>query len=317
MGYTKNVFKSYFQTKSWGEFKASHGWAAREFSGQLGLKRDLPFKQGLWYFPELPWGENLEKLPELVQKLQGEPVTFNRLEFLTPYQDEKASLLLELGLQKSFEEVQPEHRQWVNLEPSDDKILEQMKPKGRYNINVAKKHDLKIEQGTEEVLVARFFPLYQATATRADFQGRNLAYFQRLVAVLANDGVGELIIVSKDGQDLAGGIFIIYDGLCSYLYGGSAGDRSLMAPYLMHWEAMRLAKKRGCQIYDLLAVAPPQNETDGESDKNHPYAGITRFKTQFGGETVRILGSWDLINRPIWYKIYRLVELRRRGGGVR
>jgi lipid II:glycine glycyltransferase (peptidoglycan interpeptide bridge formation enzyme) len=306
MGYTNNVLKSYLQTKSWGEFKESLGWLAKTFGSFQGLKRNLPFGQSLWYFPELPWEEFLEKAPKLLVELGSEPTTFSRLEFFVPYTSEGASVLIKLGLIKSFEEVQPEHRQWVSLNQSEEKIFEQMKPKGRYNIRIAQKHNLKVERGTEEALAKRFFPLYQQTATRADFQGRGLGYFLKLVGALAKDGVGEVIIISKDGQDLAGGIFLYYEGFASYLYGGSGGDRSLMAPYLMHWEAIKQAKKRKCAIYDLLAVAPPDTE-------NHPYAGLTRFKTQFGGKTVRMLGSWDLINRPWWYKMYRFAERRRRG----
>lgn len=300
------MLKSYLQSKSWGEFKSGQGWLVKSCGTLQGLKRSLPLGQSLWYFPELSWEEFLNSTPKLFNHLQAEPATFSRLEFFSPYSSERASALIKLGLVKSFEEVQPEYRQWLSLDQSETKILAQMKPKGRYNIHIAEKHNLKIEKGVGESLVRRFFPLYQQTANRADFQGRGLNYFLKLTEVLAKDGVGEVIIVSKHDQDLAGGIFLYYEGFASYLYGGSGGDRSLMGPYLMHWEAMKEAKKRKCLIYDLLAVAPPEAE-------NHPYAGLTRFKTQFGGETVRLLGSWDLINRPNWYRMYRFVERRRRG----
>jgi lipid II:glycine glycyltransferase (peptidoglycan interpeptide bridge formation enzyme) len=78
----------------------------------------------------------------------------------------------------------------------------------------------------------------------------------------------------------------------------------------MHFEAMKEAKKRNCLIYDFLAVAPSDWPSNAPA---HPYAGLSRFKTQFGGEMVRLLGSWDLINKPVWYKMYRFVERRRRG----
>ena len=299
------MFKSYLQSESWKKFKEGQGWLGKSFVGHVGLKRNLPFGQSLWYLPELPWEETLKKLPELVSELRQESATFARLEFLIPFEPERASLLIKLGLIKSFEDVQPEYRQWVSLDKSEEKILEQMKPKGRYNIKVAERHNLKVERGTEESLVRRFFPLYEKTAERSDFQGRCLKYFLDLVKIIAEDKVGEVVVVSKDGQDLAAGIFIYYEGLASYLYGGSGGDRALMGPYLMHWEVIKEAKKQKCLIYDLLAVAPPETE-------NHPYAGLTRFKTQFGGETIRMLGSWDLINRPLWYKMYRFIERRRR-----
>ncbi|HUD21102.1 MAG TPA: peptidoglycan bridge formation glycyltransferase FemA/FemB family protein [Candidatus Saccharimonadales bacterium] len=308
MGYTKWV-KSFFQTAAWGEFKETAGWRAKNRHGLLELTIKLPMSQTVSYYPELEYSaSNLEKVKNIIEEEKTNRKMFVRFEFLEPWDEPAAGHLLRFGLIKSFEELQPEHRQWVSLNMSEAKILEQMKPKGRYNIRIAERHKLKVESGIEIKQAERFFALYQQTATRAEFRGRGLDYFLALTKTLAKEGVGEIIIISKDGQDLAGGIFLYYQGIASYLYGGSGGDRSLMAPYLMHSEAMKRAKKRGCQIYDLLAVAPPPPA----GGPNHPHAGLTRFKEQFGGETIRLLGSWDLVNRPLWYKLYRMIEKRRR-----
>jgi len=126
-----------------------------------------------------------------------------------------------------------------------------------------------------------------------------------LSKVLKENDAGEIITVSKSGEVLAVLLISFYEGIASYLYGGSGGDRSLMAPYLAHWEAIKLAKKRDCQIYDLLAVAPPDKE-------KHSHVGLSRFKAQFGGETVRLLGSWDLVHSPTWYTLYRFAQTKRR-----
>lgn len=298
--------KSFFQTDAWGKFKEKSGWQSKKYDGLLGLKRDLPLGQSILYFPELSVdGATGGAIKKLIGSLDLTKQTFVRLEFLAPWQPDLAASLLEIGLVKSFEEVQPEHRQWVDLTPSEEKILTAMKPKGRYNIKIAQKHSLKIERGISPALVRRFFRLYQNTSNRQRFSGRDEDYFQQLVKVLAQERVGEVILVKKGSQDLAAGIFLYFDRIGSYLYGGSGGDRSLMAPYLMHWEAIKTAKQKGLKIYDLLAVAPPDQP-------DHPYAGLTRFKTQFGGETVRLLGSWDLVCKPVWYQLYRMTEKRRR-----
>ncbi|MEK9167147.1 MAG: hypothetical protein AAB613_00155, partial [Patescibacteria group bacterium] len=93
---------------------------------------------------------------------------------------------------------------------------------------------------------------------------------------------------------------------------------------------MKRAKHDGCAIYDLLAIAPFQQtaisnqlSADTEkpraesrelkaSDSSHPHSGLTRFKTQFGGQSVRLLGSWDLVHSGFWYTMYQFVERRRR-----
>ena len=61
------------------------------------------------------------------------------------------------------------------------------------------------------------------------------------------------------------------------------------------WEVMKEAKRQGCKYYDLFGIAP--NE-----DEKHPWAGVTRFKRQFGGLDFASLGSWDLVISPMKYK---------------
>jgi len=307
MQYNRRVEKSFFQTEAWGEFKCRFGWQVDRVQSLLELRRRLPLGRSMRYFPELPY------LPEVLQIVQTITTTpkkggeiYARFEFLEPFSEEKAAELAKLGLVKSFEEVQPEWRQRVNIAGSEEDILTAMKPKGRYNIGVAERSGLAVTSGGAE-LSKDFFALYAFTSARTGFSGRGLAYFQELIKVLVDNNVGEVILIKKGNDLLAGGVFLYYDGTASYLYGGSMGDRSLMAPYLLHWEAMKRAKARNCHIYDLLAVAPT------EASEQHPYAGLTRFKSQFGGQTVQMLGSWDLVQSRFWYTMYRFVETRRRG----
>lgn len=230
---------------------------------------------------------------------------FARFEFLDLWTPERAGKLVHAGLIKAFEDVQPEYRQWILLDKSEEELLKEMKPKGRYNINVAKKHNLKVDWGITDNSVKTLFELYRQTSQRADFQGRNLDYFQKLSQVLADNKAGDIVVISKNDQPLSALLLSFYGGVCSYLYGGSGGDRSLMGPYLAHWEAIKEAKKRGLAVYDLLAIAPEGNE-------NHPHAGLTRFKSQFGGQSIRLLGSWDLVHSQFWYGLYRFAERKRR-----
>lgn len=294
--------QSFFQTDAWGKFKATSFWSYDRVATFLRLRRGIGFGRYVNYYPEIPF--NLPALEQALSSAPGARTIYSRFEFLEPFSQEKAAQLAKLGLVKSFEDVQPDYRQWVPLTHPEADIRIQMKPKGRYNLGVAEKAGLEVVRGGKE-LVPSFFELYKFTAGRTHFSGRTQAYFESLLTMIDAEQVGEIILIKKDNQLLSGGIFLYYQELGSYLYGGSMGDRSLMAPYLMHWTAMIEAKKRGCQIYDLLAVAPPNQE-------NHPYAGLTRFKSQFGGSTVQLLGSWDLVHNRFWYTMYRFAEKRRR-----
>ncbi|MEX1123580.1 MAG: peptidoglycan bridge formation glycyltransferase FemA/FemB family protein [Patescibacteria group bacterium] len=309
------MIPSYFQTDSWGKFKAGFGWTARRYDNLLGLARRLPLGKSMLYFPEIPFSEeSIATIGKIIRDGTHKKHIFTRFEFLTPWSQPAAQTLYELGLQKSFEDVQPEHRQWVSLEGSEEEILKQMKPKGRYNVGVAERNNLQVKTGLTNQLLSDFFDLYFETAKRSKFSGRGAKYFQDLCNLLAENNQGEIVAVYQGQKALAAGIILYYGSMASYLYGGSVrqpAERSLMAPYLMHWEVMKRAKSRGCKIYDLLAISPPADAA-ASAAFNHPYAGLTRFKTQFGGQSIHLLGSWDLIGSRFWYTMYRFAERRRR-----
>lgn len=300
------MLRSIFQTDAWAAFKEQFGWRAYNYEGLIGLERVLGFNKRLLYFPELPLDE---RSLALIGQLRHEKPTatriFTRFEFLELWTHDKAKTLLEAGLIRSFEDVQPDYRQWIVLDKTEEELLKAMKPKGRYNLRVAERKNLTVEWGTTPELVEQFYALYQQTAKRTGFQGRNQAYFQAMVQQLATHSLGQVLVVRHQDEVVSAAIVSFFGGVASYLYGGSGGDRSLMAPYLMHWEAIKRAKKEGCVVYDLLAIAPPEAA-------EHVHAGLTRFKTQFGGESVRLLGSWDLVHNRFWYTLYRFVETKRR-----
>ena len=188
--------------------------------------------------------------------------------------------------------AQPETTVVVDLQFSPDEILQQMKPKGRYNIRLAEKHGVVVAPSTE---VAAFYQLLQETTARDGFSGYRLAYYQTMVDWLTAQRNGELLLASYQGRVLAGAI-IVYDGPTAiYYYGASTQrDRAVMAPYLVQWTAMLRAKERGCTHYDFLGIAPV-------GATNHPWQGVTEFKLKFGGEVRSYSGGWQYVYRPwLW-----------------
>jgi len=112
----------------------------------------------------------------------------------------------------------------------------------------------------------------------------------------------QLLTAEYQGSIIAGGIFVYLDECGIYYYGASDNEyRNLMAPYLIQWEAIKEAKKRGCKTYDFLGVAP-------ENAKNHPWAGVTEFKKKFGGQIIDYPTAKEMVLRPFWYNVYRLYK---------
>ena len=67
-----------------------------------------------------------------------------------------------------------------------------------------------------------------------------------------------------------------------------------MASYLLQWEAVKEAKKRGCKTYDFLGIADPK-------DEKSPLAGVTDFKLKLTDETKEWPATQILVMRKIAY----------------
>src|SRR5213080_1243050 len=87
-----------------------------------------------------------------------------------------------------------------------------------------------------------------------------------------------------------------------YLFGGSTErKRELMPNYLLHWQAMLDFRALGCDTYDWWGI--PE-----EPAPDHPWFGLYRFKTGFGGETVRYIGLYQHVLRPGPFRLERRLQ---------
>lgn len=190
------------------------------------------------------------------------------------------------GWHKAPLNLQPRHTQVVSLVPGESAIAAAMKPKGRYNIRIAQKRGVTV--ATAPVAeVGDFFRLYRKTCVRDKFEGKDKEMFLRLFEGMGRQA--ELFFAEAAGRRLATAIVMYYGGRATYLYGASDDEqRNYMAPYLLHWEIMMEAKRRGYREYDFWGVAP-------SLDKPHEWAGLTVFKKKFGGEQLDLVGAWDYV----------------------
>lgn len=81
-----------------------------------------------------------------------------------------------------------------------------------------------------------------------------------------------------------------------YVYGASDNVfRDYMPNYLIQWEMMREAKKRGCTMYDFGGIS-------GDLSPDNPLWGLYKFKKGFGGQFVEFIGEFNYIfNKPMYY----------------
>ncbi len=253
----------------------------------------------------------------LHQKISRDRLTFARVEW--PWPRNEGVLLKEEAAAWGFQpagHVQPQHTVIADLAKTEEQLLAAMHQKTRYNIRVAEKHGVAVREASRDDAhlfahdVDVFWGMLDETASRDKFSTHERKYYHTMLDVLSpkkSEGLRtRLFFAEYEGRAVAAAMTGEFGDTVTYLHGASlAGDRKVMAPYLLHWHIMKEAKSRGFAKYDFWGVAP-------SDDSEHPWAGITRFKTGFGGERVEYLGAWELPGNALWYTLYRYAKRLRR-----
>ncbi|QRN82923.1 peptidoglycan bridge formation glycyltransferase FemA/FemB family protein [Chloroflexota bacterium] len=301
------------QTPNWGDLKSDYGWTPEYLrQGDLGvmiLFRRLPLGLTVAYVPRGPVGTgDWPKLWEAVDALSRERhAIFLRVEpeIWEPVPDDFTETHLP-GFQPSQQTTQPPRTVLIDISGTEEDWLAAMKPKTRYNIRLAQRKDVIIQQNSD---VSAFHQLMETTGERDAFGIHSLDYYQAAYDHFAPDGTCTLLMASHEGQPLAGLMAFAQGNTAWYLYGASNNrERNRMPTYLLQWEAMRWAKEKGCRTYDLWGV-PDQPESELEAkfaDRSDGLWGVYRFKRGFGGEVRRTIGTWDKVYMPLLYKLYQI-----------
>jgi lipid II:glycine glycyltransferase (peptidoglycan interpeptide bridge formation enzyme) len=294
----------FLQSWQWGDFQTSIGHTVRRlnYNDEIlaqAIKMPLPFGKFYWYIPHAP--VNGSAFNELQKTLGQHRALFLRVDPCSTTPPPTPS-----SKRRGISSTQPQCVRILDLTKTEAEILAGTHPKTRYNINLAERKGVTIGKGD----IAEFLKLNHETSKRDEFTSHPDAYYKKMVKALAGDCEAKIWQASFAGQALASAIVIYFGDTATYAHGASSNEgRNLMAPYLLHWKIIQDAKARGFKFYDLGGVNPVQ--------ENHPagkksWQGITRFKQGFGGEVVCNPPSFDLIYRPGWYRLYRLLSKVRR-----
>jgi len=211
------------------------------------------------------------------------------------------------NLRKANTDILPSNTIFMDLRKDQDSLMAAMKPKTRYNINLANRKGVTIKSlGMESLPV--WYELYKETAQRNNFILGDINYFRIVLTAKANDTESPaqvyLLVAEVDETPLAAMFLVVSGNRGTYLYGASATqNRNYMATYALQWKAMQMAKDFGCVEYDFFGVSPT-------ADPSHPMYGLYRFKSGFGGEIYHRLGCWDYPLDKQKYNIYSSMEFK-------
>lgn len=261
-------------------------------------------KRGTFLF--LPYGpliadpeKNFEKLQAFFEFLKElgkkEKASFLRISPFWEDIPEKRKALRALHFRPSPLHMLAETLWLSNLEgKNEEQIMMGMEKKHRNLIRRAMKDGVIIEKAADSSAIERFISLHQQTVDRHGFTPYPVQYFRKQVELFAPKNEVLIFEAWYQGKLLASAIIMFYGSSAAYHHGASTSDlelRKIPASYLLQWEAIREAMNRGMKTYNFWGIAP-------DSQKNHPFSGITHFKTGFGGYRSDLMPCHDLILSP-------------------
>jgi lipid II:glycine glycyltransferase (peptidoglycan interpeptide bridge formation enzyme) len=308
------------QMGEWGELKKDFGWKPVRIilddkAGAQILFRRLPLGLTLGYMPKPVFalseveGQFWQEVDSICKKnhavfLKIEPDLWGDQLPITNYQHLHRTQVQVLRI--SPHNIQPPRTIVIDIKDSEETILARMKPKCRYNIRLAEKKGVTVRAWDD---IAAFHNMLTVTGGRDNFGVHSKEYYQRAYELFHLKGTCELLVAEHEGKPLASLMVFANGKRAWYVYGASNDqERNRMPTYLLQWEAIRWAKARGCEEYDLWGV-PDENEETLEANfesRHDGLWGVYRFKRGFGGplRVKRAAQAMDRVYTPLLYQLY-------------
>ena len=243
-----------------------------------------------------------EKIKEIAKR---EKCIFVRIRPQLLATAENLKLLEELELKKSPMHLAAEHTVIIDLNKKEDELLANMRRQTRYEVRRAEKQGIKVTKDNSEEIFKKFHQVQSETAKRQGFIPPNL---KTLLAEKEafGDNIQIYVAETKDGEKIAYGMMICSGKEADYYEAASTElNRKLPGAYALLWQAMRDFKAASYERFNLWGIAPA-------GQPNHRYAGVTTFKTGFGGEVGEFVPAHDLIISKVGYLKDYLVETVRK-----
>ncbi len=264
-------------------------------------------KRGSFLFiphgPVVEQGRGLTKLlpllkEYLVKLAEKEGYAFIRIAPSVEDSAENRKTFNDVGFRKAPIYIHSE-RMWVlSIDKPEQELLADMRKTTRYLINKAQKDGVVIENRTDSHALDDFWSIYNQTAQREHFTPFSKQFISEEYNAFHKTGnavflFGRVADGSHPENYLASALVVFTKSTAFYHQGASIHSK-IPVPYLLQWEAIKIAIKRGCSFYNFQGILHP-----GRTPKN--WSGLTLFKQGFGGRQLDYVPTQDYILSPKYY----------------
>ena len=325
--------KTFLDSWNWGEFQKKEGnriwrWGIYDNNGLGGvvLLVKIKAKRGTFLFvPHGPVVKNqnpkikvqiLNSLLNDLKKTAGsEGAGFIRIAPIWERNKENEAIFKDLGFKEAPIHMHPELTWELDTNLPEEELSANMRKTTRYLIKQAQKNqDIQIIKSENIDNLKYFSEVYEKTAKRHSFTPYSFDYLRNELESFGDDNQFLMFLGKYKNKVVSSAIIIYWQNVGFYHHGASLSEYNrIPVSYLLQWEAIREAKKRGCKTYNFWGVAEKNWKLEIGNWKfgKHPWQGLSMFKMGFGGRAKEYVKTQDFILSPRYYFNY-LVEKARK-----
>ncbi|MEA3295588.1 MAG: peptidoglycan bridge formation glycyltransferase FemA/FemB family protein [Patescibacteria group bacterium] len=318
--------KTFLNSWNWGEFQKNMRekiWRMGIFNNEqligLVLVIKVSARRGNFLLtPHCPIIINSEiynaraLLEVLIKKLKNiakkEKCCFIRISPIWERNKENIKIFKDLEFRDAPIQTHPEASWKLDIKPAENALLKSMRKTTRYLIKQAQKNkDIEIIQAQKIENLEIFNKLHKQVSKTQNFTPFSLKYLKNEFLAFNQDNSVSLFFGKYKGEVVAVSFIIFWSGIGFYHHAAlSPKFRKIPVSYLLQWEAIKEAKKRGCGLYDFWGFV---------DNPKHPWYGPTLFKMGFSGYADKYVKTQDLVlSQRYWlnYIVEKIRKIKRR-----
>ncbi len=247
----------------------------------------------------------LQKLKEIGKE---ERVSFIRINPLWERNQENQNILRDLGFKEAPMHANAYEATWkLDITIPEEELLKNMRKTTRYLIRQGMKNqDIIVEKSERLDDIEKYQKLNKEIAKRQKFVPFSFEYAKNEFEVFSKDNQILLFFGKYKKEIISSALVIFWSGIGFYHQAASSSKYTKFSiPYLLLWEAIKEAKKRGCNLYDFWGYVNPFE------NPKHPWAGPTLFKMGFGGKPYEYVKTQDFPLSKRYWLTYIFEKIRK------
>lgn len=286
--------KSIRQSNLFAKYMQSLGWQAEKLDSHFVYIRHFPI---LGNFAKIPHPELPINISKILEFKKTRKIFRFKISPLLPDTDKNYNLyrkkFLNAGFKIEHSPFNPTTNYLIDLNAKKEDIFEHFSEAKRRAVRRAIKNEIVVKETDDletfiKIRQHQYLPVWFLVG--GDMRKLWKTFYPENAALLLtyrstqNSPLIQMQAIAYIGiRDPIAGILLLFYNKVAYYWFASAlpVGKKLFAPTLLVWEAVKLAKKRGCKIFDFEGVYDDRFPKASASWK-----GFTKFKEGFGGNKV-------------------------------